>query len=336
MAEELDNQPQIQPHNQPRTPRQYARIALTGMAMGIADLIPGVSGGTMAFILGIYEDLLAAIKSFSPQFVRLLVQRKFREALGLIPWRFLISLGMGLGLAVLLLASVMSWLWENERVYVLAFFFGLIVASIIAVGTHVKWSLTTGGMFVLGTAIALLIVNLLPLDMPHDPLTLFLSGSVAIMAMILPGISGSFILLILGQYDYVINALSDLDILAVLPVMLGSAVGLLLFARVLSWLLKRYHDSTVALLVGFMAGSLHKIWPWKEVLETRIDRHGEEVPLLEANVLPTFASTEFLIALLLCVVGFLVVSYLDHLQSKANPIFSLFGRKQRDVATAEQ
>lgn len=322
--------------NTPRTLRDYARLFFTGSAMGIADLIPGVSGGTMAFILGVYEDLLTTIKSVNIDLLRLLGRFDIRGAMAHVPWRFGLALLLGIGITMVSLANLMEWLLDNQRTYLMAFFFGLILASIFAVGTRVTWHRFTWAMLAVGAVVAFAIVNLIPLDMPHDPLTLFLSGMVAISAMILPGISGSFILLILGQYDHVLGALGDLDILTILPVMLGAAVGLLGFARVLSWLLDRYGQATIAVLIGFMVGSLYKIWPWKEVLETRIDRHGEEVPLLEANVLPTFASTEFLIALLLCVVGFLVVSYLDHLQSKANPIFSLFGRKQRDVATAEQ
>lgn len=318
--------------NHPRTPLQYVRLFLVGAAMGTADPIPGVSGGTMAFILGIYEDLLKAIKSFSLDWLKLLLQFKFKAAIDHIPWQFLLPLGAGLGLAALLLANVISWLLENARVPLFAFFFGLIVASIIAIGARVRWSLVPGVMLVLGTVVALVIVNLIPLDMPHDPLTLFLSGTIAIIAMILPGISGSFILLILGQYEYIINAVKDLDVLTILPVALGSVVGLLSFARILSWLLKRYEHPTIAALVGFMLGSLYKIWPWKIVLETRIDRHGDVVPLIEENVLPNFASQEFLLALLLCVVGFVLVTMLDHLQSKSNPLLSWIGRNRRDVA----
>jgi putative membrane protein len=318
--------------NHPRTPMQYVRLFLIGGAMGTADPIPGVSGGTMAFILGIYEDLLKAIKSFSLDWLKLLLQFKFKAALDHIPWQFLLPLGAGVGLAFVLLANVISWLLDNAYVPLFAFFFGLILASIIAIGARVRWSLLTGAMLVLGTVVALVIVNLIPLDMPHDPLTLFLSGMIAIVAMILPGISGSFILLILGQYEYVINGVRDMDLLTIVPVALGSVVGLLSFARILSWLLKRYEQPTIAVLVGFMVGSLYKIWPWKNVLQTRIDRHGEVVPLVEENVLPNVASQEFLLALLLCVVGFVLVSMLDHLQSKSNPLLSWMGRNRGDVA----
>lgn len=317
--------------NHPRTPRDYLRLFAIGLAMGIADLIPGVSGGTLAFILGVYEDLLATIKSFSLDVARLAVQRKFKAVLDRIPWQFGLTLFAGIAAAVVLLANVMSWLLENQRVFVFAFFFGLIIASILAIGARVKWSALTLGMVAAGTIVALLIVTRIPLDMPHDPLTLLLSGMVAIMAMILPGISGSFILLLLGQYDFVLNAVKNLDVLTILPVGIGSIIGLLGFARLLSWLLRRYEAPTVATLVGFMLGSLYKIWPWKVVIETRIDRHGEVVPLVEANIVPNLLGGEFWLALVICIGGFLLVSLLDHLQSKDNPVFRLVIRR-RDIA----
>lgn len=314
--------------NHPQTPRQYLRLYLTGFAMGIADLIPGVSGGTMAFILGIYSDLLHAIKSFDLELLKKALRFDFTGMLAQVPWQFLLAVLLGIGSAVLLLARLMSWLLDNQPVYLFAFFFGLIIASIISVGAHIQHTTRTWLAMAAGTLLGFGVVNLIPVEMPHDPITLFLSGSVAIMAMILPGISGSFILLILGQYDYVLTAVTEFNLLVVLPVMLGAAVGLLVFVRILSWLLDHFYQTTVALLVGFMIGSLWEIWPWKEVLETRVDRHGEVVPLIEANVLPTFASLEFVFALGLAVVAFFVFSYLDHLASANNPVMNLLGSKQ--------
>lgn len=310
--------------NHPRTPQQYVRLFLTGGAMGIADVIPGVSGGTMAFILGIYADLLAAIKSVNSEFLQLLVQFKIKEALGRIPWLFLIPLGLGIGSAILLLARVVRWLLENQPVYLFAFFFGLVLASIFAIGARLKWNVVTLIALAGGTIFAFGVVSVPFLqDPPHDSLTLFFSGMIAISAMLLPGISGSFILLILGQYDYILNAVSDLNLLAIVPVGVGAVIGLVFFSRFVSWLLATYEQPTIAVLVGFMIGSLSVIWPWKEVLTIRIDRHGEEVAATTANVLPLFASTEFAVALVLCLVGFLIVSALDHMQSRANPLFRL-------------
>jgi putative membrane protein len=317
-------------HNRPGKPKEYLRLFLTGAAMGTADPIPGVSGGTMAFILGVYEDLLAGIKSINLEFIKLLLQFKFKEAFSQVPWKFLLTLGLGVFSALLLLANIIGWLLDNHAVYLFSFFFGLVLASIIAIGARVQWALRTVGTVIAGTLIALFIVTRIPVDMPHDPLTLFLSSTVSTCAMILPGISGSFILLILGQYAYVIDAVRNMDILTLLPVALGSVVGLLSFARLLSWLLNRYEQATIAALVGFMIGSLYKIWPWKVVLEWGIDRHGDPMPLIERNIAPDVASSAFWLSLALCVAGFLLVSLLDHLQSRENPLFRLFRR--RDAA----
>jgi putative membrane protein len=291
----------------------------------------------MAFIMGIYEELLAAIKSFNVQTVRLLFRFRFREFFSVVPWRFLLALGGGIGAAVFSLAHLVSWLLEHQTVLLFSFFFGLILASILAIGFTIRWSPPRIVSVVGGTFFAWWIVGLVPLSMPHDPLTLFLSGMTAIMAMILPGISGSFILLILGQYEHILNAVKALDIMTILPTALGAVVGIAGFVRVLSWLLKRWHQVTVAALVGFMIGSLRRIWPWKQTMETMVDRHGEVVPLLQRNILPDFSSAQFWIAVVLCIAGFVVVSLLDHAQSRANPLFCLFKQRSRDkdIAAAE-
>lgn len=315
---------------------QYLRLFFTGVAMGAADIVPGVSGGTMAFIMGVYEELLDAIKSFNLTFAKLVMRLQIKAALDHVPWRFLLTLGSGILLTIFTLATGISWLLEHEPVFLFSFFFGLILASILAIGVKMKWALSTFLMLLLGTVSAYLIVGLVPLSMPNDPLTLFLSGAVAIMAMILPGISGSFILLILGQYAFILNAVKTFDLVSVLSVALGCVVGIVVFARVLSWLLKHYEQATIAVLVGFMVGSLRKIWPWKVPLETMVDRHGDIVPIREANVLPNFASAEFVIALVLCLLGFLVISFIDHLQSKSNPIFRRRTRSAVDIVGAKR
>lgn len=321
--------------NRPRTPAQYLRLFFTGVAMGAADVVPGVSGGTMAFIMGVYEELLDAIKSFNVRLVRLLARLDIRGALNHVPWRFLLTLGAGILLSIFTLANVISWLLEHERVYLYAFFFGLILASVLAIGARLRWSPLVAGMLVLGSVAAYLIVGLVPLNMPNDPLTLFLSGFVAIMAMILPGISGSFILLILGQYAFVLNAVRTFDLISILAVGLGCVAGIIGFSRVLSWLLKHHEQATLAVLVGFMLGSLRKIWPWKITLETMVDHHGEIIPIREANVLPSFVTAEFFIAVALCIVGFVLISYIDHQQSRANPLFARRATRRVDLSTAE-
>ncbi len=317
-------------------PFSALRLFLTGIVMGIADLIPGVSGGTMAFIMGIYEHLLSAIKAFNLRLLRLLSQGRWRAALSAIPWGFLVPLGAGIGAAALGMARVMRYLLEYQTVYLFAFFFGLIVASIIAVGATVKWSRGAAAALVGGAIAAYVIVGLVPLKMPHDPITLFFSGAVAIMAMILPGISGSFILLILGQYAYVLDAVADLNPLPIVPVALGAVVGLAGFVRLLSWLLRNYHDIAVAALMGFMVGSLRKIWPWKEVVEIVLDRHGRAVPIREQNILPDIAAPEFWLALIMAIVGFFLLNAIDHLQTGKNPVMRRLGWVQHRPRQAQQ
>ena len=299
-----------------RTLKEYLYILFTGITMGAADVVPGVSGGTMAFIMGVYEELINAIKSFNITLIRLLLKFDIKGALEQVPWRFLAVLGAGIGGSVIALAGGISWLLEHQTVYLYAFFFGLVIASIITVGAHVRWNLSAVGTFMIGAVVAYLIVGLVPLEMPHDPVTLFLSGAIAIMAMILPGISGSFLLLILGQYAYILEAVKEFQLMTIVPVGMGAVLGIMGFARVLSWLLKRYYQVTITLLVGFMAGSLRKIWPFKETLETMVDRHGEIVPLREKNLLPDFGSAECYIALGLCLLGLVLILLLDRLKNR--------------------
>ncbi len=307
-----------------RTVGDYAWLVFTGAAMGSADVVPGVSGGTMAFILGIYEELINTIKSVNLQFFRLLIRFRIRDALEQINWKFIVALGAGLGTAFITLAHVISWFLEQHPVPLFSFFFGLILASVLAVSMHVRWRPGMVTALIAGTLLVYFVVGLIPLDMPHDPFTLFYSGALAITAMILPGISGAFILLILGQYEYFINAVRELDVLGLIPLVAGMVVGIMLFARILSWLLKHFHQITITLLVGFMLGSLRRIWPFKEIVETRIDRHGEEIPVLYRNILPDFGSGEFWISLGLCVSGFVLISLLDHLHTRNNPFVRLF------------
>jgi putative membrane protein len=302
--------------------------------MGIADVIPGVSGGTMAFILGIYARLLDAIKSFNISLLKLLLGGKFKEALASVPWRFLLALGSGIGTAVFTFAHVVSWMLDNQPTLLFAFFFGLILASIHTVSTTLKWSVPTLLSLLGGTVGAYILVGAVPLSMPHDPLTLFFSGALAIMAMILPGISGSFVLLILGQYQYVLEAVKTFDFLTVGSVAAGAVVGIISFVRLLSWLLKHYSRPTIAILIGFMVGSLRKIWPWKQTLQSMLDSHGKSIPLVERNILPPTLDQTFWIAIGLCVLGFVVVSVLEHLQSKNNPLLRLFIRSRKRSITS--
>ncbi len=309
--------------SEPKTLAQYLRLFFTGFAMGAADIVPGVSGGTMAFILGVYEDLIDAIKSFNVDAIRLALSLKIGELLAYVSMRFLLALGLGLAAAILLLSSFLSTTMDDAdgRIMLFAFFFGLVLASILTVGSKVRWNASSSATLILGAAAAFIIVNIVPAEAEHTAPALFVSGMIAITAMILPGISGSFMLLILGQYDYVLTAVSNRDLPPIIYVGLGAVVGIIAFSRVLSYFLTRYYNLTVALLVGFMAGSLWKIYPWKECIESDLDRHGDFRCLVEQNTAPVTDSEIFGAALLLLVLGFLLVNLLDHLQAKENPIF---------------
>lgn len=313
---------------QPQTLTQYLRLFFTGFAMGAADIVPGVSGGTMAFILGVYEKLINAIKSFNLDALRLLAQLKVGELLDYVSFRFLLALGLGLATAILLLSSFLSSTMDDPggKVLLFAFFFGLVLASILTIGLKVSWTASAGAIFAVGAVGAFIIVNIVPAEADHSAPALFISGMIAITAMILPGISGSFMLLIMGQYDYVLSAVSNRDLPPIIFVGLGAVLGIILFSRVLSHLLQHYYNRTVALLVGFMAGSLWKIYPWKACLESDLDRHGDFRCLVEQNVAPDANGENFALAIILLVAGFLLVNLLDHLQSKDNILFRLFAR----------
>jgi putative membrane protein len=309
-----------------RTFSDYLGITGVGIAMGAADVVPGVSGGTMAFILGIYDELLATIKSFNWGFVKLLLRFRIKDALEHVNWKFLLALGIGLGGTLVSLAHVITWLLEHHPVPLFAFFFGLVLASIVSVSTHVKWTPAMIVTCIIGAVGAYLIVRMVPMNMPNDPLTLFWCAAIAIMAMILPGISGSFILFILGQYKFVMDAVKTLDVITLLPFGAGVVVGIISFSHVLTWLLKRFRQVTITLLVGFMIGSLWKIWPFRVVLETATNPKGEIIPIRETVVWPNL-NGQFWLSLGLCIAGFIIITVLDNLQSKANPLNKIVAKE---------
>ncbi|PWH17209.1 MAG: DUF368 domain-containing protein [Anaerolineae bacterium] len=264
--------------------------------MGIADIIPGVSGGTMAFILGIYDELIDAIRAVVP-FLRNLLALRWREALDEFPWRFLLALGIGIASAILSLANFMHWALDEHPTLVYSVFFGLIVASVYVVRRRVRaWTLPNLLMVAVFAVGAYLLMGLRPAETPNALWFIFLSGMIAICAMILPGISGAFILVLLGKYQYILGALVGLDIVTVLVFMAGAAVGIVSFANLLRWLLDHFHDLTVAALVGFMLGSLRELWPWK---------------VEKVNILPTAFTGEVALALGLMLAGFLAVIIIE-------------------------
>jgi len=268
--------------------RNYIQLFFKGVAMGGADVVPGVSGGTIAFITGIYGTLLDAIKSFNLEAVQLLIKFKFKDFWKHINGNFLITLFAGIALSIITLAKLIHLFLEEYPIQLWSFFFGLVIIAAISVSREIgKWSVGAIIAGIMGIGIAYFITLATPAETPTASWFIFLSGAVAICAMILPGISGSFILLILGKYAYILEAVNERDFGVIALFGLGCIVGILSFARVISWLLHKFHDVAVTLLAGFMIGSLNKIWPWKEVMQTRINSKGEEVPFITQNIWPT-------------------------------------------------
>jgi putative membrane protein len=308
-----------------RTLTGYLSIFLRGFAMGSADVVPGVSGGTIAFITGIYEELINSIRAIGrPAFLRAVLGLRIKEAFALINFGFLLALLAGIGVAVVTLAPGIEWLLTNQPVLLWSFFFGLVIASVWMVSGKIKrWTPLLWIVLLLGTVGAYWLVGLVPTQTPDAWWFLIFSGAIAICAMILPGISGSFILVLLSKYEFFVSAVNQRDIVSLALAGIGAFVGLVSFAQVLSWLFKRYHDLTVALLTGFMIGSLRKVWPWKEVLETITDRHGELIPIRERNLLPPLLidgafNMTVLYALLLALAGFALVLFIERAAGAAD------------------
>ncbi|MBT4137868.1 MAG: DUF368 domain-containing protein [Candidatus Latescibacteria bacterium] len=297
-----------------RSFRDYAGITLRGVCMGAADVVPGVSGGTMALITGIYEELIQSIRSFDGQALRLLTKRDWQGLLNHIRWPFLVALLVGILGTIASLSKGITWLLVNEPVLLWAFFFGLVLASVYTVGARIPtWGMGKIVIALLAAGGAYVLVGLVPVETPQSPLYVFLSAIIAICAMILPGISGSFILVLLGQYHHILQAVNDRDILTIAIFGCGAAVGLMSFARVLGWVFKKYHDLTLALLTGLMLGSLRKIWPWKETLSTIEGRHGKLIPVEQINILPQVMTGEVIGAIVLALMGIVLVLGLERL-----------------------
>lgn len=260
--------------------------------MGAADVVPGVSGGTVAFITGIYDELLGALSRI-PEAALLLVQGQIKNAWQLANVNFLLTLFTGILLSVFSLARLITWLLETQPIALWSFFFGLILVSCYLVGRDIqRWHLSRWLAFVVGAGFAWWITVASPIAWGHDPLSLFLAGAIAICAMILPGISGSFILVLMGLYPTILLAVKQLQFSVLLVFAGGCLFGLLAFARILQAALQRFRDLTLALLTGIMFGSLNKVWPWKQTISWRTDSHGVEVPVLQDNLLPWhFADT---------------------------------------------
>lgn len=263
-------------------------LYLKGIGMGGADTVPGVSGGTVAFITGIYQELLDSIKSVDVQALNLLKKGRFKDLWQHINGNFLLVLLAGVFTSVFTLARLFSFLLVHNPIQLWSFFFGLVIISAVLVMKEIKnWNVWVIIACLIGIAIAYYISIAAPAETPVASWFIFIAGAVAICAMILPGISGAFILLLFGKYEYIMNALRNFDLEVIVIFALGCLTGILSFARLISWLLNRYYNVAVSLLAGFMIGSLNKIWPWKKVTQYRIDSHGIQKPFLEDSVLPT-------------------------------------------------
>lgn len=287
-------------------------LFIKGIAMGSADVVPGVSGGTIALITGIYEELIGSIKSINGKAIQVLLKKGIPEFWKHINGWFLISLFAGIFVSVLSLAKLMGVLLEKYPIMVWSFFFGLIIASAgIVLKDIKKWNASKIIGLITGIVIAYFITVLSPAQTPNTWWFIMLSGAIAICAMILPGISGAFILLLLGKYAFVIDAISQLNIIVILIFGIGAIIGILSFSNLLAYLLKHFHDITITVLAGFMLGSLNKVWPWKETI-------GE----LNKNISPNeyeimYNQPSYLVyAIALCLVGFLLVAMFGILQNK--------------------
>ncbi|MGF1687921.1 DUF368 domain-containing protein [Photobacterium japonica] len=260
---------------------------LKGMAMGAADVVPGVSGGTIAFITGIYDTLLESIRRVNPSLIGLWRREGFKAAFAHVNGTFLILLLSGILTSIFTFARVITWMLQTHPIPLWSFFFGLIIISVIHMFKQIeKWNATCIVAVIAGAVFAYGITVLHPLTLEPTYFNIVIAGSIAICAMILPGISGSFILLLLGMYGPILGAAKSMDVVTLGLFATGCVIGLLSFSHVLSWVLRHYRDIALTFLTGLMIGTLSKIWPWKETLTWRTNSGGEQVPLLEQNLSP--------------------------------------------------
>ena len=286
--------------------------------MGAADVVPGVSGGTIAFISGIYEELVSSINNINLTLFHTLKKEGFNAAWKQLNGNFLLALFIGIFISLFSLATLVSWFLENQPILLWSFFFGLVFASIFFVGKAIeKWNFVTILMLIIGAAVAYFITTLPPNENVDSLPYLFLSGAVAVCAMILPGISGAFILVLLGSYQTILEAVHEKDVKVVATVAVGAIFGLLSFARLLKWMFKNFKNQTLAILTGFILGSLPKIWPWKKVLATKT--FGDKIIVIDEKNISPFAfesDNQLLFAILLAVIGFSLIFILEKVASK--------------------
>ncbi|XCF05640.1 DUF368 domain-containing protein [Tamlana crocina] len=297
----------------------YLVISLKGLAMGAADAVPGVSGGTIAFISGIYEELIDTISNVNASLFKTLFKEGIKPFWQQLNGNFLVALLSGIVISFVSFMRMAKYLLEYHPILIWSFFFGLIIASIYFVGKQVtKWNIGSIFSFVIGAAVAFYISKLPTLATNENMWFLFLAGAIAICAMILPGISGSFILIILGAYKTLSNAIHDVDIKKLLIFISGAVIGLLSFSHVLKWLFKNYHNATLAVLTGFIFGSLNRVWPWKNTLTWHTNSKGIKTPLMQESISPLAfeGNNQLVFAIFLMILGFLTIFILERLGSK--------------------
>ena len=299
----------------------YLYLILKGIAMGAANVIPGVSGGTMALITGIFERLIDAIKSFNIKAVKLLASFKFKEFAKHTDLYFLISVFGGIAVAIITLAKIFDFLFTNYPVYIWSYFFGLVLASVYFVGKTVeKWTISVLIAFIVGTTVAVIISLLNPATENSGMIYLFICGVVAICSMILPGLSGSFVLILMGNYQLVmIDAVNNMDLRILIPVGVGAVVGLIVFSHFLSWVFKKYRNQTISLLTGFILGSLSVLWPWQKMIYMKdaagevILKKGEPIVIKYERIFPEVLNSEVIWAIVFALIGIVSIYAIEKL-----------------------
>jgi len=272
--------------------------------MGVAEIIPGISGGTIAFILGIFEDLVQSIRSADLECLRLLIRFKIKDAINHISWRFILAVASGSVAAILSLSHLISWLLVNKPVFIHAFFFGLILATIpIIVRIIPTWNMMKASLVVFVSILVYYLTQFSPATTPETLWFVFLSGAICICAWIMPGISGAFILVILGKYHYILDAVNTRDFVIIGVFLAGISFGIVIFVRILNWLLEKFHDLTILVLTGVVIGSMSKIWPWKENISLMTTSKGKIIALEQINFLPDQLNAEVYLAIALMIIG---------------------------------
>ncbi|VXB66593.1 conserved membrane hypothetical protein [Flavobacterium sp. 9AF] len=311
----------------------YLLVALKGLAMGAADVVPGVSGGTIAFISGIYEELIDSIDKINFSTLKSIKKNGIKATWAAINGNFLFFLLLGIGTSILTFSKIITYLLETKPILVWSFFFGLVLASILFIWKEVSyWSWKAILSLLIGVTISYYITIARPTESPDSHWYLFLSGFIAIIAMILPGVSGAFILLLMGSYQTVIGTInqfregiSNMDfeiigqaLLKLITFAIGAVIGLKLFSKVLKWMFSKHKNTTLALLIGFMIGSLNKIWPWKDILEYRTNSHGETVPFIEKSIFPQNfqGDPQILTAIIMVICGFMLIFGLEKIATR--------------------